>query len=244
MALRMVCARSARAALRPHAVPALRMLGPTAVPVRHAASDAPSFRAIKVPTIEEARAAPQCLQELDHETLHLLAETGDHDACTERLRRNIMAVDRVDYMKAGEKIKEIEKCTQRGTNLLTFPYQCGILFYLTAGVGSIPMTFHKDTCLWFNDVYVTSEVPPPEDLESFYEVGSWSWSWVEPLVGTGCFVLMAFQMVRALMMNMNIKPYGNWAANHRAARVVKTYPQYNPEFVEDFAFSSSMRPGF
>jgi hypothetical protein len=37
-------------------------------------------------------------------------------------------------------------------------------------VGSIPMIFHLDTVMWFNELYVTSDVPEAKDLETPLEV--------------------------------------------------------------------------
>lgn len=37
--------------------------------------------------------------------------------------------------------------------------------------------------LWFNEHFVTADVPEPKDLETWLEVGSFAWQWMEPLIG-------------------------------------------------------------
>ena len=39
------------------------------------------------------------------------------------------------------------------------------------------------------------------------EVGSWTWGWNEPVLGTVSFVLLAFQFARNQMVNLGARPY-------------------------------------
>jgi hypothetical protein len=48
-----------------------------------------------------------------------------------------------------------------------------LLHYHLVGVASIPLCFDLSTAIWFNDAYVTTDVPDDEDLETFLEVGGW-----------------------------------------------------------------------
>lgn len=43
---------------------------------------------------------------------------------------------------------------------------------------------------------VTTEVPPDKDLETWLEVGSWSWGWMEPPLGQLSFFLLCMQLAR------------------------------------------------
>ena len=54
--------------------------------------------------------------------------------------------------------------------LLSLPYQIGIGMGVTAAFASIPLVFDLSTAEWFNKLYVTTDVPEPEDLETMLEV--------------------------------------------------------------------------
>ena len=98
----------------------------------------------------------------------------------------------------------------------------GIASALIAGFGSIPMCFDLHTTLWFNEGYVTTDVPEAKDLETWLEVGSWSWNWMEPPLGQASFFLLCLQ-------------------DSRAAKLVEQFPTYNKIIVADFSRSLMMR---
>ena len=54
---------------------------------------------------------------------------------------------------------------------------------MVLGFASIPLIFHLDTVMWFNSIYVTSDVPEEKDLETILECGGWAWNWMEPPLG-------------------------------------------------------------
>jgi len=200
----------------------------------------PHFRDLRTPTLEACHAAPQSIQEVSDEILMLLAEQHDHGACEERLRRNVMAVDRIDYDRAEETMESIKtECFKRMT-LSTLPYKVGVAGGAVSAVACVPLVFHKQTALWFNDAFVTTDVPPPEDMQTFYEVGSWTWGWMEPPLGTLSFVILALQLVRAQMENMDLKLYTDWVKQRRSNRLQAAFPRYNPDFVCDYARTASM----
>lgn len=198
----------------------------------------------KVPTTEIARTLPIHMHEVSNETLYILAEGGNHEACRERLVRNVMNVDNLDWMAANLKVKEIGKENHKMDGLATLPYKVGITTMAAAGVGSVPMVFHCGTAKWFNANFVTTDVPEPADLETILEVGSWTWNWMEPPLGVASFVLLAAQFVRSQMLNMDMSPYTNWMQKHRADRLEKLYPQYNSDIVREFASTASLKPKY
>ena len=71
------------------------------------------------------------------------------------------------------------------------PYWIGISAGVVMAWGCIPMVFDFTTADWFNTHYVTTDLPPPEDLETWLEVGSWTWGWAEPFEGR-CFFCFLF----------------------------------------------------
>ena len=113
----------------------------------------------------------------------------------------------------------------------------GIASALIAGFGSIPMCFDLHTTLWFNEGYVTTDVPEAKDLETWLEVGSWSWNWMEPPLGQASFFLLCLQYSRDQMKNIGMKPYTEWLKERRANGLTTKFPQYNHIAVSDFSRS-------
>ncbi|KAH8072992.1 ATP-binding cassette sub-family A [Aureococcus anophagefferens] len=163
------------------------------------------------------------------------ARAGDDDAVVERMVRDIMLVDGVSYADANE------AAATKGLWLTRFPYRVGIASALIAGFGSIPMCFDLHTTLWFNEGYVTTDVPEAKDLETWLEVGSWSWNWMEPPLGQASFFLLCLQYSRDQMKNIGMKPYTEWLKERRAAKLVDQFPTYNKIIVADFSRSLMMR---
>jgi len=162
-------------------------------------------REIRKPTIDDAKNMPREFSEMSNDTLMQLGALGEHDATKERLRREIMAVDGLEWDGAGAKLYEIEKKNKEGMFLATLPYKIGVSVAMITGLGALPMVFDLNACLWFNKEFVTMDIPPPEDLETWLEVGAWSWNWMEPVLGTASFTLLGFQFARAQMLNMRMK---------------------------------------
>ena len=125
------------------------------------------------PSLEVANAMPNSPPEMDNGTLVTLAWLGNFHACSEMLIRNIMQVDKVDYDTAIKTFDLIAAKNREGMFLLALPYQIGITAALVAGFGSLPMVFSLPVAEWFNQYYVTTDVPEPQDLETMLEIGSW-----------------------------------------------------------------------
>lgn len=113
------------------------------------------------------------LIELDDKSLTILGALGDHSAHQEILKRHIMIVDNVSYDIATKTFHEISKKNDENVWFISLPYKIGIFVAITAGVTSIPLVFHQHTAEWFNTYFVTSDIPEPKDMETFYEVGSY-----------------------------------------------------------------------
>jgi hypothetical protein len=185
--------------------------------------------------MEEAKAMPTHISMLSNEQLYVLAESGHHEANEERLVRNVMVVDNVNWEEASKTVKKIEETLLGVVPWATLPYKVGILTWGTTGFLAVPMVFSLSMAKWFNEGFVTMDVPEPKDLETCLEVGTWTWNWMEPPLGTASFVLLAMQAIRAQMVNMDYKPYAGKVREMRAQRLVQKYPQYNEEFVSSFA---------
>lgn len=69
----------------------------------------------------------------------------------------------------------------------------------------------------------------------FYTKGSWSWAWMEPLIGQASFMLLTMQFARSQLTNMGLKPYSNWMRHRRANRLVARFKQYDPGLLKQFS---------
>ena len=153
-------------------------------------------KALDVPSLEMAKAMPRGFEAMDNSTLISVAASENHDARIEVLKRHIMAVDNVSYDKATETFKKIASKNREGMFMAALPYNIGIISAVVAAFGSMPMVFHRGTAEWFNEGYVTTDVPEEADLETWLEVGSWTWNWMEPPLGALSFSLLCLQFSR------------------------------------------------
>lgn len=148
------------------------------------------------PTLAQAGTMPLSCREMNNDQLITLGAMGNSDARKEILKRHIMVVDNVSYADACHTLEKIAAKNREGMWLLTIPYKVGIAVAVTFAFGSIPMVFDLGTVEWFNEIYVTTDVPEPRDLETPLEVGAWSWSWMEPPLGQMSFFLLCMQYTR------------------------------------------------
>mmetsp|Transcript_17346 Transcript_17346/g.54187 ORF Transcript_17346/g.54187 Transcript_17346/m.54187 type:complete len:229 (-) Transcript_17346:260-946(-) len=187
------------------------------------------------PTIEEAREMPRNYYEFPNSVLLTMAANGDHDARQERLTREIMAVDNVSWEEAQPVVAEIAKATHVGISLAVAPFRAVIYGSIAMGLVSFPLCFHLDTALWFNEHFVTAEVAETKDLETWLEVGSWTWNWMEPPLGQISFFLLCLQLARDQNANIGRKSISETLKLRRATNVAAKFPAYNTKIVEDFA---------
>eukprot|EP01062_Namystynia_karyoxenos_P062402 TRINITY_DN55299_c0_g1_i1.p1 TRINITY_DN55299_c0_g1~~TRINITY_DN55299_c0_g1_i1.p1 ORF type:complete len:368 (+),score=63.02 TRINITY_DN55299_c0_g1_i1:84-1187(+) len=193
------------------------------------------------PTLAVVEAQPRVYRELSNEALATLAAQGQrgmHAAHRERLIREIMRVDRCSWEDAQEKLHEMDDANEKIYWILTGPHRIGICLGVAAGFASVPMVFSKQVAGFFaaNFVGVTPE-DWPEDFDTLtaFQIGTWSWDWMEPLLGTASFVLLAAQFVRSNVKKMNTKPYTELVLSWRADRLTRLYPRYDRTIVRDWA---------
>ncbi len=141
-------------------------------------------------------ALPHSMKDMDNHTLLTVAALENHDARIEVLKRHIMTVDHCSHDEAIIVFREIAKKNREGMALAALPYQIGIFAGVAAAIGSIPLVFDLQSAMWFNEYFVTTEVPGSEDLETALEVGAWAWNWMEPPLGTLSFALLSLQFSR------------------------------------------------
>lgn len=197
------------------------------------------FQAMKKkPTMKQAMEMPRHYHEMSNDVLLLMAARGVAAAQRERLTREVMAVDMIDWDKAQPKVQEIEQAAHDGIMKYEFPFFIGAFTMTVVAIVSIPMVFHLGSAEWFFERYVTGDHPPMKELETTLEVGGWTWNWMEPLLGTLSFLILAAQLTRGLMINVRI--YSPWAARitrWQVAQVQARYPRYHADLVDDFVSS-------
>ena len=126
-------------------------------------------------SIAEAKEMPRRMRELPNVVVLSLAVAGDQEAREERLIREIMRVDNVDWSDANKMLERMKKDNRKNVFFFTLPYKVGIFCSITAALASFPLVFDLNTAIWFNEHFVTTEVPSHEDLETTLETGSWTW---------------------------------------------------------------------
>lgn len=136
------------------------------------------------PTLSEVQLLPRHVSEYSAELLISCALHGDPDAIRERLTREVMRVDGVEWREANAMVEEIHDSNGSGIGLLKLPYVLGVGVGFVSAWGCLPLVFDLSTAEAFNTAYVTTEHPQPEDVETWLEVGAWTWNWMEPLLGT------------------------------------------------------------
>jgi len=189
------------------------------------------------PTMEIAKSMPISFKSMDNISLLTLSALKVEQARAEMLRRHIMTVDNVPYAEACRKFEEIAAENRKGMLFHTIPYKLGITAALGGGVLSVPLCFHLPTVHWFNERFVTTDIPEPQDLETWLEVGSWAWNWMEPPLGQISFFLLCLQFARAQIANMGVRPYTARMKAMRAKKIVAIYPQYDATLLSNYSKS-------
>ena len=172
---------------------------------------------------------------MTNEQVLQFAEMEIPEACRECIIRDIMVVDQIEYDDAMKIFKKIAETNRRGMQLYALPFYTGFGAAFTAGIFSVPLVFHLDMVNWFNDKFVTAEMPPPEDVVTALEVGSASWGWMEPILGQVSFFLLCMQFARSQLQNLGVRPYFNWQRNMRAEYLVTQFPEYDAEFLRNYS---------
>jgi len=192
------------------------------------------------PTVAYAKGMPRSFSSMRHEQIIQLCVEGSHQARREALVRNVMTIDNIEHDDAVKVVSKISEENRKLMYLEYLPYHTGIAAASIFGAFSFPMIFSKDVVLWFNEGYVTADVPGKEDLETILEVGSFSWSWMEPIIGQASFIFLVLQFMRSQAINLGLKPYGDKILGVRSQRMIKKYPQYDPIFLEWFSESDAL----
>lgn len=187
------------------------------------------------PTLEVAALQPSATSELGNEALANLALSGNHAAQRERLLREIMTTDMVSWEEAHKVLDEMDKHNERFYWAESAPYRIGFTFAFVAGVASVFLVFHRGSAKICATQVAGEELPKDVDEQTVLQVGAWTWSWMEPLIGTASFVLLCCQFSRAQLRKMNMKGYTEHILQYRADRLSQKFPRYDKTIVSGWA---------
>jgi hypothetical protein len=118
----------------------------------------PEFRP---PSVSEAAQCPRKFRQASNEAIFSLAIHGSHGARRERLVREVMRQDNVDWVTARTKVEAINTENDKYGWVVKMPYQAGLLLGISGALASVPLTFHKPTVVWFAEHVVNMK---PEDM--------------------------------------------------------------------------------
>lgn len=186
-------------------------------------------------TIEQAKCLTLDLERMDNHVLLGAALSSDsQSARAELLIRNIMATDEISRTDACYVFNVMRDYNQSMLWLYKVPYVIGVCAAFAAAVVSVPLTFHLDTAIWFNEIHVTADhaADPPDNWVLL--IGKWTsrahgngGNYMGGLLGTPTFVLVTMQYARSKMYSLGWHPYGDYVRGSRAERLVSRYPMYN-----------------
>jgi len=196
--------------------------------------------ALKRPTLESLKGTTFSYSQFAHETLIVLSLQGDGAASEELLVRNVMVTDRLEYEEAVKVFSEIEKENKGYKQNYKYPYLASIGGAGVVGALSFPFVFYLPTAKWFNERYVTMDYPQASDLDTWLEVGAWTWNWNEPFMGTISFVLIAAQFMKAQMQNIGIRSATDKFFDERSEHLAKKFPQYSSKIIMQYSRSVRM----
>jgi len=135
---------------------------------------------------------------------------------------------------------ELSKCSVANQNLMKAPYLFSIYFALVAGWASLPLVFHFQTALVFNDWFVTADPPERGDADTWLEVGAWSWNWMEPPLGTISFFLLCIQFAREQRMSIGGQAMAEVMQQNQADHLRERFPRYAGAALQRYAVCIAM----
>jgi hypothetical protein len=187
-----------------------------------------------------ARDLPLSVSELSNETLMLMAEQGVSAACMERLIRHIMNVDGISYDEAHKRQVELDKKAFIMLDMSFWPMYTMIGACALGGLLCFPMVYEKHTAELMNYLFVNSDVPEPGEMNNMWDVGSWSWEWMEPLMGTAATAILFVQLARGVCEDLEIPVYHQRVRIMIGGKLASQYPQYDKDIIKNFVKTLNM----
>lgn len=190
------------------------------------------------PSVRTAQMQPTHISEMAHSTLAHLALSGNHFAHRERMIREIMSVDNVTWEKAHDVLAEMDEYKERHYWYVTMPYRFGIVTATFFGIASCFLVFHPATAYWYGRQIANEDLPedkPDISAMTINQVGTWTWQWMEPMIGTASFVLLCAQFMRGQYLKLNMKSFLDIMESRKATMLADRYKLYDRSMVRTWA---------
>jgi len=186
------------------------------------------------PTLEMVANQPTHVSQIGNDALFTLGLQGSHTAHKERLLREIMQVDHCSWEEAHKRLDEMDIYNEKYYWCQSMPYRIGLGMALASAIAGSLMVFYKPVAEAYGTQVAGEDLP--EGFKSIADmttnqVGSWTWTWMEPMIGTASFVLLCFQFARAQAWRLNLSPFTESMIRWRANRLALQYPQYDTAIV-------------
>lgn len=190
------------------------------------------------PSVQTAMLQPTHVSEMGHSTLAHLALQGNHFAHRERLIREVMSVDNISWDEAHQIIEEMDKYKERYYWFVTMPFRVGIVAATFLSIASCLLVFHPPTAHWYGVNIAGEELPDDKkhvDDMTINQVGSWTWNWMEPMIGTASFVLLCAQFMRGQFLKLQMKTFLEMMESRKATALARKFHQYDKSMVRTWA---------
>jgi len=181
---------------------------------------------------------PSHLSEMGHQVIAKLALVSNHASHRERLLREIMAVEACAWDQAHEVLAVMDQYNEQYYWIISLPYRLGISAAFVFGIAGCLLVFYKPAALWYAHNIVQEDLPEGvDDINTMTtnQVGTWTWNWMEPMIGTASFFLICCQFTRAQIRNLDIKPFTQRMVARRADRCAQRFPMYDKSVVRAWA---------
>lgn len=202
------------------------------------AKDEGRSRIAYVPSQADAEGQPTHVCEMNHGALAGLSMLGNQSANRERLIREIMAVDNVSWEDAHEVLAKLDDYNHKFHPLESLPYRLGVPFNIFCVIVGSMLVFWKPVAVWYAENVAGEELPEGvTDISEMTtnQVGAWTWSWMEPMIGVATFVLLCCQFSRAQVTKLKMMTYGEHILQWRADRLARRFPEYDGTIVRAWA---------
>lgn len=181
---------------------------------------------------------PTHVSEMGHLTLAHLALQRNHSAHRERLLREIMSTDKVSWDEAHKVLFEMDRVKERYYWAYTMPYRIGITASFFFGIGSFLFVFYHPVAHWYGTKIAGEDLPDgKEDIYdmTMNQVGTWTWGWMEPMIGTATFVLLCAQFMKANIIKLNMKSWMELVETKKSDLLADKFPRYDRSIVRTWA---------
>lgn len=181
------------------------------------------------PNFEIAARQPTHVSEITHRSLAEAAMMGNDSAIRERLLREIMCVDQCSWEQAHAVLAKMDEYNEQYYWVESMPYRVGIFLAIIIGILSAILVFWRPIAYWYG-VEIACEDPPEDpsiDEMTVNQIGSWTWTWMEPMIGTATFLLLCFQFMRGQTTRMNMNEYSQFIGTQRGLRIRAKFKHYD-----------------